>query len=115
MLSVLLILFAAFPFYWLEYFNAALLVATLVILYLFITVQLDFFIRVAKALKWTKTGVILLGFFGIKNVFFGFYFLLVYFAGWVNPSWTVFIIPTVYALYSIVIAKKLLGLNPQDF
>ena len=115
LISAFLLIFVAVPLYLLKLSNEAIIVATMVVLYLFIAIQLDFFIRIAKALKWSKTGVILLGFFGIKNIFFGFYFFLVYFAGWIGDSWTVFIMPIVYVLYSIGIAKKLLELNPDEF
>lgn len=114
-LSGLLIVLVSLPLYFLGLIQEGLLVASMVILYLFIAMQLDFFIRVAKALKWTKTAVILVGFFGIKNIFFGFFFLLVYFAGWVEQSWTAFLLPGIYLMYSVVIAKKLLDLNPEDF
>lgn len=114
-LSGLLLVLVSLPLYFLGLIQEGLLVASMVILYLFIAMQLDFFIRVAKALKWTKTAVILVGFFGIKNIFFGFFFLFVYFAGWVEQSWTAFLLPSIYLMYSVVIAKKLLDLNPEDF
>jgi hypothetical protein len=114
-LSLILLCFAALPLYFLGINNEAIIIATMVVLYVFISLQLDLFIRIAKALKWSKTAVILVGFFGIKNIFFGFYFILAYKAGWIGQSWTSFLVPTLYLIYSVVIAKKLLGLNAIDF
>lgn len=115
LLSAILLVFGAAPLYFAALYNEAIIVSTMVVLYLFISFQLDFFIRIAKALKWSKTGVIILGFFGIKNIFFAFYFFLAFLAGWIGESWTAFLIPSIYILYSVVIAKKLLDLNPEEF
>lgn len=104
-----------FQFYLFDYSEAARVSFGLVCVYLFITIHLDIFIKIAKALKWNKTGVIIVGFFGIKNVFFIFYFVWMYSANMVNTTLSILIIPILYFLYSFLIGKKLLELKDKDF
>tara|TARA_B100000497_G_scaffold120195_1_gene148401 strand:+ start:875 stop:1261 length:387 start_codon:yes stop_codon:yes gene_type:complete len=106
---------ACFLFYLFDYSEAARVSFGLVCVYLFITIHLDIFIKIAKALKWNKTGVIIVGFFGIKNVFFIFYFVWMYSANMVNTTLSILIIPILYFLYSFLIGKKLLELKDKDF
>lgn len=102
-------------FYLFDFIEAALVSFGLVCVYLFITIQLDMFIKIAKALKWNKTGVLIVGFFGIKNVFFIFYFVWMYLANMVNTTLSVLITTLLYFLYSFLIGKKLLELKDEDF
>lgn len=104
-----------FLFYLFDFSEAAWVSFGLVCVYLFITIQLDIFIKIAKALKWNKTGVLFVGFFGIKNVFFIFYFVWMYLANMVNTTLSILIIPLLYFLYSFLIGKKLLELKDEDF
>lgn len=113
--SAVLLFLGALPLFVLGRSEEALIVFSLVILYLFIVVQLDVLIRIAKALKWTKTGVLLVGFFGIKNVFFAFYFVFLFVAKMINTHLSIIIIPCLYFIYSYLIGKKLLSLNNSDF
>ena len=103
-----------FLFYLFDFVEAALVGFSLVCLYLFITIQLDIFIKIARALKWNKTGVLIVGFFGIKNVFFIFYFIWMYLANMISTNLSVLIIPLLYFLYSFFIGKKLLELKDED-
>ncbi|MFT4968956.1 MAG: hypothetical protein ACI9O4_000698 [Chitinophagales bacterium] len=110
-----LFFFLSLPLFILGHTEQSLIVFSLVSLYLFITFQLDVLIRIAKSLKWTKTAVILVGFFGIKNVFFAFYFVFLFLAKMITSEWSILLLPGIYFIYSFLIGKKLLTLNEKDF
>ncbi len=110
-----LFFFLSLPLFILGHTEQSLIVFSLVSLYLFITFQLDMLIRIAKSFKWTKTAVILVGFFGIKNVFFAFYFVFLFLAKMITSEWSVLLLPGIYFIYSFLIGKKLLALNEKDF
>ena len=111
----LVLIILCFLFYIFDLIEAALVSFSLICVYLFIVIQLDIFIKFARSLKWNKTAVLFVGFFGIKNVFFIFYFVFMYLANMINTTLSVLIIPLLYFVYSFLIGKKLLELKDEDF
>jgi amino acid transporter len=113
-LAVAQFLFLTLPLYFGHFTEEAIISFTLICLYLIIEINIDFLFRIAKVLKWTRTSIILTGFFGIKNIFFILCLILFWKSNLLYPSLGIILIITInYALHSFALGRKLLT-TPYD-
>ena len=114
-LAIVQFLILTLPLYFGHYIEEAIVSFALICLYLLIEVNIDLLFRIAKVLKWTRTSIILTGFFGIKNMFFVLCLLLFWRSKLLYPSVGVgLIIILNYAIHSFALGRKLLNTPYED-
>ena len=114
-LAIVQFLILTLPLYFGQYIEEAIVSFALICLYLLIEVNIDLLFRIAKVLKWTRTSIILTGFFGIKNMFFVLCLLLFWRSKLLYPSVSVgLIIILNYAIHSFALGRKLLNTPYED-
>jgi hypothetical protein len=114
-LAIVQFLILTLPLYFCHYTEEAIVSFALICLYLLIEVNIDLLFRIAKVLKWTRTSIILTGFFGIKNMFFVLCLLLFWRSKLLYPSVSVgLIIILNYAIHSFALGRKLLNTPYED-
>lgn len=108
-LAIAQFLFLTIPLYFGHFTKEAIVSFTLICLYLIIELNIDLLFRIASVLKWTRTSIILTGFFGIKNIFFILCLILFWKSNLLYPSiGAILIIMINYAVHSVAFGRKLL-------